>query len=55
MKRTARAVIITLFIVAICCDWSDGYGNLWYRGLIGRITDALHAAHGGESHSGRDE
>jgi hypothetical protein len=52
MKRTVKTVLITLLILAICADWYDGYGNLVYRGLLGRLTDALHAAHGGETHSG---
>jgi hypothetical protein len=55
MKRFIAGIVVMLLLFAICGDWYDGYGNLRYRGLISRLTDAIHQAHGGESHAGRKD
>jgi len=44
-------VVTALFVTA----WDvEVYGVTLWRGWPGRIADALHEAHGGESHSGRE-
>lgn len=51
MRKALWALIIAAALLG-ACDY-EVHGVTVFRGWIGRITDALHAAHGGGPHDGR--
>jgi hypothetical protein len=52
MKSFLRGMATMLLLVALCASACDVkvYGTTVWRGWVGKIADALHEAHGGESH-----